>query len=251
MELQQLSSIVPRFTTLSHVQKIKLFAWFLHSQSNKEYFTAADIRNCYRALSLEEPTNINRMLNSLEEKKPKEILKSSRGFALEKRIRDEFQGKYGQRATTVQIHSLLEKLPSRISSIAEKDFLNEAIICLKYGAPRAAIVMCWNLAFDHLCEFVLAKHLAAFNAQLPKSFPKHSKITGVTKKEDFTEFFKESEVIQVCSSAGIITGNVNKILKEKLARRNIAAHPNSIVFTTLQAEEYISDLVNNIILVLV
>lgn len=65
------------------------------------------------------------------------------------------------------------------------------------------------------------------------------------------EELKESQVIEICHSANVITANIYKILKEKLDRRNIAAHPNDIVFTPLQAEEFISDLVNNAVLKLV
>ena len=103
-----------------------------------------------------------------------------------------------------------------------------------------------RLAYDHICELVLAKHLPDFNVQLPKNYPK-ADISAINKREDF-EFLKESQVLQVCASANIISGNVHKIAKEKLVRRNIAAHPSVIVTTTATAEEFIRDLVENVIL---
>ena len=45
-----------------------------------------------------------------------------------------------------------------------------------------------------------------------------------------------------------ITGNTKKILTDKLARRNLAAHPSLVEITQYQAEDAISDLVNNVIL---
>jgi hypothetical protein len=55
-------------------------------------------------------------------------------------------------------------------------------------------------------------------------------------------------VLQVCASANIISGNIHKIAKEKLVRRNIAAYPSSVVTTPATAEEFIRDLVENVVL---
>lgn len=62
---------------------------------------------------------------------------------------------------------------------------------------------------------------------------------------------KESEVIEVCKSARIISGNLYKILREKLHRRNMAAHPSNVVISRLQAEDFINDLVSNVVIKLV
>jgi hypothetical protein len=113
---------------------------------------------------------------------------------------------------------------------------------------RAAIVMTWNLAYDHLCEYALTKKLAEFNAQLPRSFPR-ADISVITNKEDFSEL-KESQVMQVCRSANITSKDVHKVLKEKLDRRNTYAHPSTITLAPQTAEEYIIDLVNNVVLLL-
>ena len=109
--------------------------------------------------------------------------------------------------------------------------------------------MAWNLAYDHLCEFVLANHLAAFNTQLPRSFPR-ADISAIAKRDDFSEL-KESQVLQVCRSANITSGSLQKVLKEKLDRRNVAAHPSGVATSQLTAEEFIKDLIENVVLKLV
>ena len=109
--------------------------------------------------------------------------------------------------------------------------------------------MAWNLAYDHLCEFVMAKHLGDFNAQLSRSFPK-ADIASINKRDDFAEL-KESQILQVCRSANIISNSLHKILKEKLDRRNVAAHPSGIVVSQLTAEECIKDMIENVVLKLV
>src|SRR5262249_26436919 len=160
------------------------------SELKKNAFSASEIRQCYVKLSHEPPANITQQLNDLSTKKPKEILKTRDGYSLEVRVRSELESKYGYRQTTTQIHNLLTELPSRVSNLDERSFLAEAIICLRYGAPRAAIIMCWNLTFDHLCNFILASHLSTFNSQWPIRFKKHhdhSDIKAIIKKDDFME----------------------------------------------------------------
>jgi len=142
---------------------------------------------------------------------------------------------------------ILEELPRKLTIPVERIFLEEALVCFRSQSYRAAIVMTWNLAFNHLREFVLTRHLIAFNAQFPKVFPKKRLGTGVSTAEDFDEL-KESEVLVICRGANIISGNLFKILDEKLARRNIAAHPSTVVISQLQAEDFISDLVTNVVL---
>ncbi len=110
--------------------------------------------------------------------------------------------------------------------------------------------MAWNLAYDHLCHHVLNKHLTAFNAQWPLSYPKkyaNARIKAVRTRDDFGEL-QESEMIQICRSANIISNDVYKILNEKLGKRNTYAHPSTVTVVPHTAEEVILDLVNNVVL---
>jgi len=141
---------------------------------------------------------------------------------------------------------VLRELPSKLIVPVEKAYLDEALRCFRHDAVRAAIVMTWNLAYAHLCNVILVKHLPAFNTQLPLSFPR-AEISTIATRDDF-EALKESQVLQVAKSANIISGSVHKILKEKLDRRNIAAHPSNVVIRPETAEEFILDLVQNVVL---
>lgn len=247
-DLAAIVSTISDFHNWNHVKKIKLFAWFLHSQG-KEYISTTDIRLAYEKLHEEKPTNITQLLDQLADKNPKELLKDASGYSMVRRLRDEMNRKYAARPTAVYVSTLLRELPARIPNLAEQTYLDEALACFNAAAFRASIVMCWNLAYDHLCEFVLTKHLAEFNAQLPKSFPK-ADISAVAKKDDFQEL-KESQVLQVCKSANIISASLHKILKEKLDRRNIAAHPSGVLVSQPTAEEFIKDIIENVVLKLV
>jgi hypothetical protein len=249
VDLQELVSQIDSFLTWSHADKIRFFAWYLHYHRGLDVFAPVDLTKCFRDLHLQAPSSVHPFLASMERRKPKEILKRRGGYCLERSIREGLTQKYGKRAATVAVEKLLTDLPQLIPNLAERAYLDEAIICVRYGAFRAAIVMAWNLAYDHLCEFVLAKHLTAFNTQLPKSFPK-ADISVISKRDDFSEL-KESQVLQVCRSANIISGSLHKILKEKLDRRNVAAHPSGVTISQLTAEEYTKDLIDNVVLKLV
>jgi hypothetical protein len=248
--LKELARSIPGLSGWGHTQKIKFFAWYVHSQLAQERFNQVDIRNCYDALHLDKPTDVSPYLAKLEQKKPREVIRDRRGYYLEGRVREELEAKYGQREITVQVTKLLADLPGKVQSLEERTFLAEALTCFRYGAFRAAIVMCWNLTYDHLCDYVLRNHLTAFNNRWPLRFPnqhKKARVAAISSRDDFSEL-KEYEMLEVCKAANIITADVFKILDEKLGKRNTAAHANGVVFTQLQAEDFISDLVNNVVL---
>ena len=166
------------------------------------------------------------------------------------RIREALDRKYGSRTITIQVTDLLAKLPASVPDLAERTFLDEALVCFKHGAFRAAIVMTWNLAYHHLCDHVIKKELGKFNAQWRLVYPGHHKKStkAIARIEDFSDELKESEVIEICNSAGIISKDIHKILKGKLDRRNSAAHPSTVSISQLQAEEFIDDIVKNVVL---
>jgi hypothetical protein len=246
MELEDINRAIPGLSQQSHSDKIKLFGWHLHVKKGLTHFQPEDVKKCYDALHMARPSSLGGYFANLV--KAKQLLKSKSGYRLETGIREKLEGKYGSRDSTIQVTELLRSLPAKIPALAERDYLDEALRCFRAQAFRASVVMCWNLAFDHLCEHVLAEagRLAAFNTQLPKSFKK-PEISSVSKRDDFTEL-KESQVLQVCKSSNIISGNLHKVMKAKLDRRNIAAHPSGVTTSQPTAEEFIKDLVENVVL---
>jgi hypothetical protein len=245
MELEELRQAVPSLSQLGHPNKIKILGWYLHAHKGMVHFQGKDIGKCYDALDLARPFNFGGYFGNLV--RASELLKTASGYRLENGVREELDKKLARRVN-VLVTEPLRSLPERIPNLAERAYLDETLGCFMAKAYRASVVMCWNLGFDHLCEFVLADagRLADFNAQLPKSFPK-ADITSVSKRDDFTEL-EESQVLQVCKSSNIISGNLHKVLREKLDRRNIAAHPSSVTTSAPSAEEFIKDLIENVVL---
>lgn len=52
----------------------------------------------------------------------------------------------------------------------------------------------------------------------------------------------------MCRSSGVISNDIRKILDTKLGIRNSFAHPSSVYITEIKAIDFITDLVQNIIL---
>ena len=95
-------------------------------------------------------------------------------YELHWRMRDKYDQELSSTPRAIQINRLLKELPAKITIAEEKTFLEETLTCYRSGANRAAIVMCWNLAFSHLWSFILkcTSRLATFNQELLKKFPK-------------------------------------------------------------------------------
>lgn len=245
MTLQDFAQIAA-LSGKTHADKIRLLAWFFHTQSKAEFFGASDLKSSYETLHFAAPASFHPFLSQMASKKPPDLLQSKKGYKLESRLREKLDSAHGQRQSAIAVDSLLTNLPSLVPEIAEREYLDEAFKCFRSTAFRATIVMAWNMAFAHLCHWIYTKHLSEFNQQLPKSFPK-ADIQSISKQEHFSEL-KESQILQVAKSANIISGSLYKLLKEKLDRRNISAHPSGLVVSQLTAEEFIKDIVENVVL---
>lgn len=247
MELSELVAQVEGFEALPTRDKIRLFAWHLHTHKGRETVDNAAIRSCYDELHLTQP-NVAMYLPRFAEAKPPDLVKVKGGYKLERSVRTSLDAKYGVHHSVVQVSRLLIDLVGKVPDLAEKNFLAEAIKCYRVEAYRACIVMTWNLAYSHLLHWILKdpKRVADFNAAIPKRYPKKPSLT-IAKYDDFEEL-KESEVIEICNSAGLVNGNIIRILKEKLGKRNTAAHPASVVVVQSQADDVVTDLVNNVVL---
>jgi hypothetical protein len=252
MQLQEFAAAVPGFAQLGHSDRILHFGWYIHTHRGKDRFDQAAIRACYRELRMDEP-NLSEQFKRLIERRPKILLQDARGYYLEHSRHEALDKKYGQHETTIALSKLLQDLPGTISDEAEKLFLSEAITCYHSRAFRAAIVMVWNLTYDHLLNWILKDtgRLAAFQAKIEgRVGARKAANINIAKREDF-EDLKESETIDICGTAGLFASdNTKKILEIQLTKRNMAAHPSLVVIGAPQAEDTISSLINNIVLIL-
>ncbi len=248
MELRDFIDQVDNFDKLPPREKIRVFAWFLHAHRSKETFDGQEIRSCFSQLHIADP-NVAKYLSRMVEYG--DLIVARGMYKLERSMRNALDASYGAHQSVVQVSKLLAELPSRVPDIAEKDFLLEAIKCYRVEAYRSCVVMTWNLAYSHVLRWLLkdSTRLVHFNAAIARRYPKRASLV-ISDYDDFLDELKESEVIEICNTAGVLSSNVVRVLKEKLGKRNIAAHPSTIVIVQSQADDVVTDLVNNVVVAL-
>jgi hypothetical protein len=241
LELNTFVRTLEGFSDWQHVEKIKTFAWHLHTHRKLERFSGTDIRDCFKELGIAGPTSISPFLNDLASRKPPLLLRDSGGYQLERTLRDQLDSRYGHRAITVQALQTLRDLPAKLPNLAEQAYLEEALTCFKAGAFKATIVMTWNVAYDHLCNHILG------HARLPEFNTSLNGKKLVAEREDFYDYI-ENRVLEAARASGITGKNVHAVFDASLRTRNRAAHASGSTFEQPQAENYILELLNNAVL---
>jgi hypothetical protein len=248
MELFEFASVVPGFDGIGDREKIRHFAWYLNTHCKMELFATGDVRRCFEELRLI-PPNVSQRLIRMAEAKPPSLIRSKGKYKLHRQEMSELDGRYAAHPTTIAASKLLTDLPAKLPDRSERVFLEEAISCYKVKAYRAAIVMTWNLTYDHLIRWIFTDpaRVAALNVAFAKRFQKKPPTVVVSQDlEDIREF----DVVESCGTVGLVSSNIVKILREKLTKRNIAAHPSAVLVMEPQANDVITDLVNNVVLAL-
>jgi hypothetical protein len=252
MQLQELVDQVPGFDTAAPKEQLKLFAWWLHVHNGKELFGPAEIRACYAKLHVDEPSALATYVRRMADARPADLLREKGKYKLARQVRSELDKKYGIHQSVVVVSKILSDLPGKVPNVDQRTFLAEALKCYKVEAYRACIIMTWNLAYGHLLDWILRdqSRLDRFNASISKRYQKMTQLK-IIEYDEFLDELKESQVIEICNTASLFNSNVFKILKDKLDRRNIAAHPSSVVVVRSQADDVVTDLVNNVVLALI
>jgi hypothetical protein len=234
-------------TELSASDLISFFTYYLIVEAGGDVATATAIDRCFRDCDLAEPRNTSAFLSKgLKGPSPK-FVKANGGYRLHRNHREDLATRLGTHKAALQTSSVLRKLEARITAAAEKGFLTETLDCFEIGANRATITMCWILTIDHLCEYVLKSHVAAFNSELAKVTDRRVKVTKIQSRDDFADI-PEVKFIELLRAAGIISNDVRKILEEKLGIRNSCAHPSGVSIKPSKVVEFVDDLVENIVL---
>jgi hypothetical protein len=249
-DLRSFIAGVEGFAHLGPTEKIRLFAWLQHYLFKRERFSTGDVNWCYEALHFQ-PGNTSQYLKNME--KAGEVIKKGGEYRCEGKFRADYETKYGEHQITRSVRQMVKDLVSVIPELGEKDIFEEALTCLKYDAGRAAIIMVWNIAFYHLCKYILTHKRTEFNNRIPIKYAgkwKAANMPLIKVYDDFGDNMSEREVIEVANSAGIITGDMHKVYVEKLGKRNSAAHPSTTHVTQVQAEGFIDDLIQNTVLLL-
>jgi hypothetical protein len=145
MRLAEAVAAIPDFERWNHADKIKYFAWYLHTYRGAQHFNATDIRECFEELGVPAPASINPFVGVMEKRTPKEVVKTAKGYKLEKWVRTALDARYGQREATIALPKRLVQLAATIEDPRERAYINEIFTCLRHRAYRAAMLLAQEL----------------------------------------------------------------------------------------------------------
>jgi hypothetical protein len=242
----QLSDVLdrkPEFSKLSQIDQVKYMAYFFIKIKKDPIFTPKNIKDFFDLASLPHPSNIHACFNEL--RKRDILIQNKNGYKLHRDIKRKLKEEF---STSKQDKKVSKTLRAHLKKVIEPNqrlYLKEAIDCYEIEAYRASVIMTWILTLDHLHNYIFSQKLKEFNQALSKR--KGIKINKIRTSDDFCEL-KESDFIEICRSAKIITPDVRKILDEKLGFRNSCAHPSGIKIKEAKATSFIEDLLDNVIL---
>lgn len=237
---------ISNFQDLKNSEMIDYFSYYLIVFNHFETIKPKQIADCFSELDIPAYSNIPKYLSDKSKKvkgSQKYIKNKDTSYKLTRQRIIELEQTIILDKQVVQINSSLNNLLSKLTNESEKNYLEEAILTFEVKAYRASIIMVWLLAIDHLYEYILDDKIADFITALRRANINKS----IRSKDDFGEL-KESQFIEICKSAGIISNDVRKILDTKLGIRNSFAHPSTIKLPKSKALEFIEDLIENVIL---
>ena len=246
MEREELDLFVSRFGDFASwdaARQVDYLSYFTLSQSSAEAVTAAEIERCFELLDLRKYARLAVYLS--EQTKKGRYIKHPNGYRLERTAFEMIRAVVDAEPKRVQVSKQLADLVPKIKDSQEREFLEEAIRCYRVESYQATIVMVWVLTIDHLQKYIFSNKLTEFNAAIAAHPDK--KMQPIISYDDFSEL-KESRVIELMRSAGVISNDVRKILDEKLGIRNSAGHPSMITFSSHKTTEFALDLIENVLL---
>lgn len=139
----------------------------------------------------------------------------------------------------------LDTLASSIPDEVTRGYVEEAVLCLVAGAPRAPIVFLWTGAMRHLQEQALSRHGAkTVTAALQKHDPKARPVRAIA---DFSSI-KDSLTLLALREIGELDKGQWQTLNEALGLRNRCAHPTKYTPGTKRVSAFIEDVVGIVFL---
>jgi hypothetical protein len=129
--------------------------------------------------------------------------------------------------SVLQLSALITDIPSA----AQSSYLEEAIACAQAGHDRAAIVMGWCAAIDHMQKYVVKKGFDAFNRtstavknQTSGKYKRWNKEFNITSEGELQTVF-DTDLIVILENMNLLDGNQSDRLEACFMYRNQSAHP--------------------------
>jgi hypothetical protein len=152
---------------------------------------------------------------------------------------------------TVDHIPLLMSIPGMVNAYKQKikdddvrEYVDEAVLCLRSGALRAPIVFLWSGGMRVLQTRALGVGISSLNAALQRHDPKARR---VEKIEDFA-YVKDSLLLNASVDLGLLDKGQKTILQGALDARNQCGHPTKYRPGVKKVASIIEDLVGILLL---
>lgn len=234
---------------LSAADKVELFVFYITQIKGGDFATTKEVSNCFKECSLTTPTNIAQLLTRGLSSNPSRYVKATLGYKLEYHRLEQLAKQLGAETHVVPVSPELSTLEDKLPEGVGKAWFKEAMDCYGVEAYRAAMIMTWIFALDHLFNYIIKHKLSEFNASLA-SHPDQKatkKVGQVTARDDFGPLGEEL-LLDICKNAKIISADVRRIMGVALGVRNSAAHPSGVTITRSKFVTQAEDLVINVVL---
>jgi hypothetical protein len=134
----------------------------------------------------------------------------------------------------------LEAVVAKVTDAGVKDYLEEALKCLRVGALRATVVFSWTAAIRSLQTKLLLFGGPAVTAAIQRHDPKSR---AVNRLDDFA-YVKDSVALLAAKDLGQLDKNQKDTLEEALDLRNRCGHPGKYKPGVKKVSSYIEDIVS-------
>lgn len=134
----------------------------------------------------------------------------------------------------------LDGLIDKVSNADVRDYLAEAIDCLRIGRLRACVVFVWSGSVYVMRERLMNINSKTLNAYLQKHDPKSRTISSL---DDFV-YIKDSNLLLAMQDCGLCDKNQRDILEECLNLRNKCGHPGRYSPGPKRVSAFIEDIIS-------
>ena len=214
------------FRSDTHARQVLAIGYYLEVYEGKQSFEVGDIRRGYVSAKLSPSSNISVEIRLNIQRD--HMFSPQRGtYALTQDGLDTIRAELPADEAAKIEESISEKLRTDVLTIVdvdEREYIDEALICLGVGAYRGAILMGWvatmNNVYRKMEQVGFQKFHDACEQFMKKARP-------VRRRTDL-EYYRDSDVLMAAERIGFFDRNVRAALEKQLDVRNRCGHPGQV-----------------------
>jgi hypothetical protein len=182
------------------------------------------------------------------------VLSSAKGFRLKGlsrvTVREWLTGVMVAETAIAGVSKGLVALAAKVIDLAERGFIEEAIICMDHGASRAAIVLGWCAAIHRMRKKIESCGFGSFNATSTKlknqtsgKYKRWNKEFAITSFGELQTTVFDTDLIIVLEAMGLIDGTQAQRLETCFGYRCHSAHPGDAPIGDVHLIAFFNDIV--------